>query len=350
MAFKIASSPHLQVRTPTHRLMMLVMLATIPGVLVQWYFFGWGNLVQIALAMLTCAAVEAVCIKLRGRDVKSTLSDNSALVTGVLLGICLPPLAPWYIAVLGSIFAIGIVKQVYGGMGQNLFNPAMAAYVTLLISFPAAMTQWLPPAPLAAQTLGLGDTINAILFGLSNIGSSIEALRLGIDGSTMATPLDTLKVDLTLGFTATEAMNKPIFQGLANQGWLWLNLAFLAGGLLLLALKVIRWHIPVAIIATLALLSFIDLLIDPDGSGGVIFHLLSGATMFGAFFIATDPVSAATSNKGRLIFGALIGLLVYLIRTLGGYPDAFAFAVMLANLSVPLIDYYSRPTTYGHRS
>ncbi|WP_298444486.1 electron transport complex subunit RsxD [uncultured Ferrimonas sp.] len=350
MAFKIASSPHLQVRMPTSKVMQLVALATLPGILVQWYFFGWGNLIQIALAVATCVGVEAACVALRGRDVKATLSDNTAVVTGVLLGICLPPLAPWYIAVLGAIFAIAIVKQVYGGIGQNLFNPAMAAYVTLLISFPAVMTQWLPPQPLAQQLIGFGDSLQAVLFGLDSINLSMEQLRLGIDGSTMATPLDTLKTDLTLGFTASESMTKPIFSALSSQGWLWLNGAFLLGGLILLKLKVIRWHIPVAVLASLALFSLLDLLLDPDGSGGVIFHMMSGATMFAAFFIATDPVTAATSTKGRLVFGGLIGLLVYLIRTLGGYPDAFAFAVMLANLSVPLIDYYTRPTTYGHRS
>ncbi|QIZ76207.1 electron transport complex subunit RsxD [Ferrimonas lipolytica] len=350
MAFKIASSPHIQARMPTSRVMQLVALATIPGVLVQWYFFGWGNLIQILLAVTTCVGVEALCVALRGRDIRAALSDNTALVTGVLLGICLPPLAPWYIPVLGGLFAIAIVKQIYGGIGQNLFNPAMAAYVTLLISFPAVMTQWLPPQPLAAQTIGLVDTVMAIINDLDSINLSMEQLRLAVDGTTMATPLDTLKTDLTLGFTASEAMQRPIFSNLASQGWFWLNAAFALGGLLLLKLKVIRWHIPVAVISSIALLSLADLLVDPDGSGGVVLHLMSGATMFGAFFIATDPVTAATSVKGRLVFGALIGLLVYLIRTLGGYPDAFAFAVMLANLSVPLIDYYSRPTTYGHRS
>ncbi|SHI19754.1 electron transport complex subunit RsxD [Ferrimonas marina] len=348
MAFKIASSPHMQDRLPTSKVMMLVVLCTLPGVLAQWYFFGWGNLVQIALAVVTALAAEAACVAMRGRSIKAALSDNTALVTGVLLGICLPPLAPWYIPVLGSLFAIVLVKQVYGGVGQNLFNPAMAAYVTLLISFPAQMTQWLPPQSLAETTLGLGDSIAAILTGLE--GAQVEALRLGIDGTTMATPLDTLKTDLTLGYTASESLAKPIFDGFVGVGWGWVNMAFLIGGLALLKLKVIRWHIPVAMLASLSLCALIGNLLHPDGTGSLSLHLFTGATMFGAFFIATDPVSAATSNRGRLVFGALIGVLIYLVRTFGGYPDAVAFAVMLANLSVPLIDYYTRPRTYGHRS
>ncbi|GAA5188605.1 electron transport complex subunit RsxD [Ferrimonas gelatinilytica] len=350
MAFKIASSPHLSSRTPTAKVMLLVALCTIPGVLAQWFYFGWGTLVQITLAVLTCLLAEAFCIRLRGRDVALTLKDNTALVTGLLLGICLPPLAPWYIPVLGSIFAIVLVKQLYGGIGQNLFNPAMAAYVTLLISFPAQMTQWLPPQHLAAQTLGLTESLVAIFAGFAPLDISFEALRLGIDGSTMATPLDTLKTDLTRGFTTGESLAKPIYGALGGEGWLWVNLGFLLGGLALLKLKVIRWHIPVAMLGTLSLCALLGMLLAPDATGPLGLHLFSGATLFGAFFIATDPVSAATSNRGRLAFGALIGLLVYLIRSFGGYPDAVAFAVMLANLSVPLIDYYTRPRTYGHRS
>ncbi|MBY5920083.1 electron transport complex subunit RsxD [Ferrimonas balearica] len=348
MAFKMASSPHIQGRMPTHRVMQWVALCTLPGIVAQWWFFGWGNLVQIALAVTTALVAEALCVKARGRDVRATLSDCTALVTGLLLGICLPPLAPWYVAVLGSVFAIVLVKQLYGGIGQNLFNPAMAAYVALLISFPLPMTQWLPPQALAATALGPLDTLMMVFTGTDAMGHSVDALRLGIDGSTMATPLDTLKTDLTLGLTAGESLNKPIFSTLAGVGWEWVNLAFLLGGLMMLKLKVIRWHIPVAMIASLGLCALIGQILHPDGTGSVTLHLLSGATLFGAFFIATDPVTAATSNKGRLVFGALIGLLVYLIRSFGGYPDAVAFAVMLANMSVPLIDYYTRPRTYGH--
>ena len=176
----------------------------------------------------------------------------------------------------------------------------------------------------------------------------MEQFRLGIDGMTMATPLDTLKTDLSMGLTTTESLTKAIFDGSTGVGWFWVNLAYLAGGLVLLKLKAIRWHISTGVLLGLFVASSIGFLLSPDTQASPLMHLFSGATMLAAFFIATDPVTAATSPRGRIIFGALIGVLVYIIRTKGGYPDAFAFAVLLANLCAPFIDYYVRPRTYGH--
>lgn len=348
MALNIASSPHANAPLRTHQLMAKVALCAVPGIAAQWYFFGWGNLIQIALAIVTALAAEALFTKLRGRAVFSAIGDNSALLTAVLLGICMPPLAPWWIVVLGAFFAIIVAKQLYGGLGQNLFNPAMVAYVALLISFPVQMTAWLPPQPLAAETLGFSDTLVMILTGSNSLGLTLPQLALGIDGTTMATPLDTMKTDLTLGFTAGESFAKPIFEGSTGVGWLWINAAFLLGGLIMLQQKLIRWHIPVSVLGALGICAVLGTALHPDGTGGLMFHWFSGAAMFGAFFIATDPVTAATSPKGRLVFGALIGVLVYVIRSFGGYPDAFAFAVLLANMCAPMIDHYTRPRTYGH--
>ena len=166
----------------------------------------------------------------------------------------------------------------------------------------------------------------------------------------MATPLDTLRTGLSRGLTLEESLQSPVFYGFAGTGWLWLNLAYLAGGLLLIQQNIISWRIPVAVLGSLFVLSAIAGLAAPDTLAGPLFHLFSGATMLAAFFIATDPVSASTTDRGRLWYGALIGLLVYIIRSYGGYPDAFAFAVLLANMCVPLIDYYTRPRTYGHKA
>ncbi|USD39286.1 electron transport complex subunit RsxD [Ferrimonas sp. SCSIO 43195] len=350
MAFKIASSPHATTHTKTSQVMQRVALCALPGIAAQWYFFGWGNLIQIAIAVVVALSAEALFVKLRRRPVMAALGDYSALVTAVLIGICMPPLAPWWIVALGAFFAIVVAKQLYGGLGQNLFNPAMVAYVALLISFPVQMTAWLPPQALAANALDLPSVLEMIFLGSNHLGLSMSQLSLGIDGVTMATPLDTLKTDLTLGLTAGESFAKPIFDGSFGVGWAWVNAGFLLGGLIMLKLKVIRWHIPVAVLAALGLSAFMGTMLHPDGTGGLVFHWFSGAAMFGAFFIATDPVTAATSTRGRLIFGALIGLLVYLIRSFGGYPDAFAFAVLLANMCAPMIDYYTRPRTYGHGS
>lgn len=349
MSFKIASSPHHHSRRSTANLMKLVAYAGIPGIALQAVFFGYGVLVQLLLAIITAWLSEALILWLRKKPILPRLTDHSALVTAVLLAISIPPYAPWWLIVIGTAFAIIFVKQLYGGLGNNLFNPAMAAYVLLLISFPVQMTQWLPPLPLQAVTLSPVDAICAVFTQYSCGGFSLSQLQQGIDGTTLATPLDTYRTDLAQGLTLSESYTKPIFQGFINVGWFWVNLAYLAGGLFLIQQKVISWRIPVAVISSLFLLSALGWLAAADANPSPLFHLFSGATMLAAFFIATDPVSASTTDRGRLYYGAMIGILVYIIRSFGGYPDAFAFAVLLANMCVPLIDYYTRPRTYGHK-
>ncbi|MCP3127362.1 electron transport complex subunit RsxD [Shewanella sp. KJ2020] len=346
MAFKIASSPHVTRNLHTSTVMQRVILCLLPGLVVQCAFFGWGTLVQVLLAIIVALSCEAAVMKLRHRSIKASLSDNSAMLTAMLIGVAIPPLAPWWMIVMGTAFAILIVKHLYGGLGHNLFNPAMAAYVLLLVSFPLQMTTWIAPSTIALHSPSLLDSLQLIF----NMGAHVnmDQFRLGIDGISMATPLDTLKTDLSMGLTSTESMSKAIFDGSTGVGWFWVNLAYLAGGLVLLKLKAIRWHISTGVLLGLFVASSVGFLLSPDTQANPLFHLFSGATMLAAFFIATDPVTAATSPRGRLIFGALIGVLVYIIRTKGGYPDAFAFAVLLANLCAPFIDYYVRPRTYGH--
>ncbi|OIN13984.1 electron transport complex subunit RsxD [Oceanisphaera psychrotolerans] len=346
MAFTISSSPHDRAPLDTATLMRRVCYCLIPGILAQCWFFGWGSLIQILLAVLTAYGAEALVLALRGRPLRQ-LKDNSALLTALLIGIALPSLAPWWLVVIGTAFAIIVAKQLYGGIGQNLFNPAMVAYVLLLVSFPLHMTSWLPPLELQLYPVTFADSLSAIFTGFTLDGFSPHQLRELADGTTMATPLDTLKTGFTQGHTGGEILSSPVFGGLAGIGWQWVNLAYLAGGLMLLRLKLISWPIPVAILGSLLLFSLLGFLVAPDGTASPMMHLLSGATMIGAFFIATDPVSASTTFRGRLIYGVLIGLLIYLIRTFGGYPDAVAFAVLLANITVPMIDALTKPTTYG---
>ena len=348
MAFKLASSPHLNTSSQTNTLMLKVMLCTLPGLIAQCYFFGAGALIQVGLAILTAVLTEALVLRLRNRPVAITLKDNSAALTGLFIGLAIPALAPWWIAVIGTIFAILVVKQLYGGLGNNIFNPAMAAYVMLLISFPLQMTTWVAPTGGALNEIGMLSSLQTVFQGASP--AEVLAYRAGIDGVTMATPLDTIKTSLATGLTINEALAKPTFESGFGIGWLWINIAYLFGGLCMLKLKLIRWQISVAIIASLFTFASIGYLLNPDTHTGPLLHLFSGATMLAAFFIATDPVTAATSTRGRLIFGALIGLIVYVIRTFGGYPDAFAFAVLLANLCAPFIDYYVKPRAYGHRT
>ncbi|WP_337841009.1 electron transport complex subunit RsxD [Rheinheimera sp.] len=350
MSFRVASSPHHHSQKKTSSLMRWVVLAALPGIAVQAWLFGYGVLVQLLLASVTALAAEAAVLVLRNKPVQLRLNDYSALVTAVLLAVSVPSYAPWWLVVIGTVFAIVVVKQLYGGLGHNLFNPAMAAYVMLLVSFPQPMTSWLPAAPLQSTALNPADAVCAIFTNYSCAGYSTSQLRQDADGLSMATPLDTLRTDLSKGLTTSESQQKSVFAYGAGEGWFWVNLAYLVGGLVLLQQKVIQWRIPVAMLGTLFGCSLLAWMISPDTHASPLFQLFSGAAMLGAFFIATDPVSASTTDKGRLVFGALIGLLVFVIRSFGGYPDGVAFAVMLANMTVPLIDYYSRPRTYGHQA
>lgn len=351
MNLNLASSPHQHIRRNTGQVMRLVLYALIPGILLQTWFFGFGTLIQIMLAIVTAIVTEAVILEMRKRDFERSLKDYSAVLTAVLLAISIPPFAPWWVIVIGTFFAIAIVKQLYGGLGFNLFNPAMAAYVMLLVSFPLQMTQWLPPQTLALYEHNVMDAVYTIFSRYSQEGLSLNQLRFGIDGTTMATPLDTVKTLLTKGLTYSESLQQRIFDSTLyslNVAWSWIAFGYLLGGLFLIKQKVINWHIPVGMIATLFAMALIMSFVDSDRFPSVLFHLFNGSIIVGAFFIATDPVSASTTNKGRLIFGAAIGAWVYLIRTWGGYPDAVAFAVIIMNMAVPLIDYYTRPRVYGH--
>ncbi len=348
MSFFIAGSPHMHNRRTTSSLMRWVAICALPGLIVQCYFFGWGTLIQLAFAIALALALEAGVMLARGRAPRQALRDNSALVSAWLLAVAVPPLAPWWIMAIGLIFAIVIAKHLYGGLGQNLFNPAMVAYVVLLIAFPVPMTSWSAPDSIAAHSVSFSQALSLIFTGFDPQGLSLLQIRSDLDGITMATPLDGMKTALKAGTSVTESMTMPIFNAFAGQGWMWVNFAYLVGGLILLQQRVIQWMIPVAFLLALTLLSTISWLVSPDNSPTPWFHLLSGATMLGAFFIATDPVSASTTVKGRLIFGAMIGALVYIIRTWGGFPDGVAFAVLIANMCVPLIDYYTKPRTYGH--
>ncbi len=350
MAFRIASSPYTHNRRSTSTIMLLVLLAALPGIAAQLYFFGWGNLIQVLIAAVAGVAAEAAILKMRKLPLSKTLGDNSALLTALLLGISIPPLAPWWLIVIGTVFAVVIAKQLYGGLGQNPFNPAMVGYVVLLISFPVQMTSWLPPDTLQSITPGFMDTLSMIFQGHTLAGHTMQQLQIGVDGISQATPLDTFKTGLRAGHSAEQLRAQPIYSGvIAGLGWQWVNVGYLVGGLFLLFTNSIRWHIPVSILLSLTLFSFVGWFFSPDSLVSPMVHLFSGATMLGAFFIATDPVTASTTNKGRLVYGVLIGLLVWLIRSFGGYPDGVAFAVLLANITVPLIDYYTQPRVYGHR-
>lgn len=341
MAFMTLSSPHAQGTNRTSVVMRQVMLACCPGLLALSYFFGPGSLINVVMACVTAVVCEAAILKLRSRPVAFYLNDCSALVTGVLLGLALPPYCSWWIVVVGTASAVLLAKHLYGGMGFNPFNPAMVGYVILLISFPVEMTQW----PLPRPVLGEDQSLVGPLSALGHIWWGTP-----IDGYSGATPLDAFKQNDALLVEQYYARTPIFAEGhWAGAGWEWVNIGFLIGGCYLLYRKIFTWHTPVSMLATMLVLSILFYDGGSANSGGSPFlHLLSGATMLGAFFIATDPVSSAVSTRGRLIYGAGIGALVYIIRVWGNYPDAVAFAVLLMNIAAPFIDFYTLPRTYGH--
>ncbi len=317
--------------------MLNVVLALVPALFTYILFFGWGILAQMLIAATTALLAEAFVLYLRKKPIGPALLDGSALVTAILIAFSIPPLAPWWISLSGTAFAIVIAKHLYGGLGYNPFNPAMVGYAMLLISFPREMTAWLSsgqPGP------GLLESLNIVFAG-----------NVIPDAITMASPLDSIKTEIARGQPISALAQTSSFSGVfAGKGWEWSNMAFLLGGAYLLYKKIIHWHIPVAVLSSLVVISTIFYVIDNGYYLSPLMHLFSGATMICAFFIATDPVTACTTPKGRLYYGAGIGILIYIIRTWGGYPDGVAFAVLLMNIAVPTIDHFTKPRVFGQKS
>ncbi len=322
--------------------MFKVLLALVPGIIAYVWVFGGGVLVTIALATATALAAETVMLRLRKRPVKPFLLDYSAVVTAWLLALAIPPLAPWWLIVVGTFFAIVVAKQLYGGLGYNPFNPAMIGYAVLLISFPAIMTKWPAALELTQFKLSFADQLHYILSGLL-------PNKLNIDAVTSATPLDYLKTQLTLKHELASITQAPLFGALGGKGGEVVTGAYLLGGLYLWQQKIISWHLPMTFLGALALVSGVFWLVNPAHFANPLFHLFSGASMLAAFFIITDPVSGPTTQKAKLYFAAGIGIITYLVRVYGGYPDGVAFAVIFMNICVPLLDAATQPRVFGHK-
>lgn len=347
----IKSGPYAHSESSVQRTMMTVLLALTPATLFNLYLFGWPAIFIFAVTIGACVAFEGISLLLAGRPLLRTLGDGSAILTGWLLAMTLPPWAPWWIGVLGAVFAILLAKQCFGGLGQNLFNPAMVARVALLISFPVVMTAWIPPHPLfSADAPSFAQALDI------TFGGGLP------DGVTAATALGFVKTELSRGI--------PVFQSLAEYGRSsglsytpdLMDLAtgykpgslgetsailILLGGIFLIRRGVISWHIPVAMLATILVMATLTNMANPARYAPGMFHLLSGATLLGAFFIATDYVTSPVSIKGQVIFGIGVGLLTWIIRTYAGYPEGVAFAVLLMNSLTPIIDQYTRPRMFG---
>lgn len=309
----------------TRSLMLTTTAALAPGIVLMTWYFGVGILINLTTAILVALITEAAALKLKSPDVALPVQvqDGTIVLTGALLGLCLPPLLPLWMVVLGTVLAVLLGKHVYGGTGQNVFNPAMVGYCILILSFPLGMSHW----PSIASTPGLIDTIAAKI-SLTNLPP--------YDGLTAATPLDSYR--FREGLTNAEFFQ--IDNTVNWQVWATINVGFLAGGLYLLSQRLIPWQTPVALLGTLLVLS----LVFYDGGSSVslgspLFHLLSGATMMAAFFVVTDPVTCPTFPLGLIIFGIGVGLITFIIRSIGAYPEGIAFGVLLMNACSPLIDH-----------
>ncbi len=334
-------APYISASPSVTSIMLRVLLALVPGIAAYVWVYGSGVLVSLALASITALGSEAILLHFRQRPLMPFLMDGSALLTAWLLALALPPLAPWWLVVVGTLFAIVIAKQLYGGLGYNPFNPAMVGYAVLLISFPAIMTQWPVPLALAHAQLGFLDQLHFIFTQALPGGVTLDAI-------SSATPLDYLKTQLKLQHSVGDILHAPVFGALGGRGFEVVAGAYLLGGLYLLQQRIISWHIPTAFLLTLAVLAAGSHLADPAQHAGAAFHLFSGASMLCAFFIATDPVSGPTTPRGKLLFATGVALLTWLIRSYGGYPDGVAFAVLLMNICVPLIDAATQPRVFGH--
>jgi electron transport complex protein RnfD len=335
-------SPFFTKSSSVGEIMFKVMLALIPGIALYIWYFGPAILVSITLASVTALATEAAMLKLRNRPLKPFLSDNSALLTAWLLALSIPALAPWWMVVVGTAFAVAISKHLYGGLGNNPFNPAMIGYAVLIISFPVHMTHWLTPHALGGIELSFTEQLGYIFNGVLPNGLTLDAV-------TMATPLDTLKTQLHLGLSVSDIRDMPIYGRLAGKGSEMVALGFAIGGIYLLLNRIITWHLPLAFLGTLFATAGLFHLLDPVHYVTPLFHWFSGAAMIGAFFILTDPVTSPTTAKGKIIFAAGVGVLTYLIRAFGGFPDGIAFATLFMNICVPLIDAWTQPKVFGKK-
>ena len=331
-------SPFVRLPVSVQAIMLKVLLALLPGIAAYVHFFGAGILVTLLLASLAALAGEAAMLALRRRPIRRFLADGSALVTAWLIALALPPIAPWWLVLTATLFAIVVAKHLYGGLGQNPFNPAMVAFCVSIIAFPSLMSQW----PASGHALDFLGQLR-LVFGAERV----------LDGVTGATPLDALRTALASGetrLTVAQAMaGLPGFGHLGGRGWEWIAGGYLIGGLWLMQQRVFTWHVPLAFLATLTLLAGGFHLAAPERFAAPLFHLFSGGTLLAAFFIATDPVSGAVTPRGKLIFAAGAATLTFFIRSFGAYPDGIAFAILLMNLCVPLIDMNTQPPIFGHK-
>lgn len=322
----VSPSPHIHTELTVPQIMRGVIIAMIPALLFSVYNFGFGAVYVTLLAILFCVATEYVIVRFLLKRPHS-IADGSAIITGMLLAFNVPTNLPWHIILIGSVVAVGVGKMSFGGLGNNPFNPALVGRVFLLLSFPVQMTSW----PQAGATWS-------------------------IDGVTGATPLGVLKDGLRAGNSVDELMQQmpsysDFFFGFQGGSLGEMSaFALLLGLIYMLYRKIITWHIPVSMLATVFLMTGIFWLIDPTSFANPIFHILTGGVMLGAVFMATDYVTSPFTHRGMLVFGVGIGIITVVIRLFGSYPEGVSFAILIMNAFVPLINSFAKQPRYGTKS
>lgn len=322
----VSPSPHVHAPVSTKSLMRDVVIALLPAVIVSVVFYGLGEIVVLATSVISCVLIEYLITRFLLKK-PSTICDYSAAVTGILLALNLPYTTPWWVVFIGALFAIGVVKMTFGGLGQNIFNPAIAGRVFLLVSFPSYMTKWQMPQGL-----------------------------FGLDAVTGSTPLGMITEGLAKGLPVPEIMSA---NGLSYSQMLFANLggsvgeisalALLAGFVYLLVRRVIKPHITLSIWGTVAAVSLIFWLINPDRFTDPVFNLLTGGMILGSCFMATDYVTSPMTVKGGIIYGIGIGFITLMIRYFGSYPEGMSFAILIMNSVVPLINMWFHQKKYGRK-
>ena len=323
----VSPAPHVHGDESTRKIMKDVLIALAPSMLVAVYFYGLSAIKLLLVAVIACMGVEFLIQKYLMRT-KVTVTDLSAAVTGVLLALNLPPTTPWWVIVIGSVVAIGVAKMTFGGLGHNIFNPALVGRVFLLISFPVVMTDWTVPS---------------------------SWFRPGVDAVTGATPLALIKEGLAQGQTVEQILSanpdltygQMLFARAGGSAGEASALAIILGFVYLLIRRVIRPHIPVTIILTVAVMSGIFWLIDPSQYTDPLFNILTGGVLLGSVFMATDYVTSPMTAKGMVIYGIGIGIITVLIRFFGSYPEGVSFAILIMNSIVPLLNKYIKPARFG---
>lgn len=321
----VSPAPHIHTSRTTRSLMGDVCIALLPAVLVSILYYGFHAILLYCVSIATCCGLEWLVTKYVLKK-KSTCGDLSALVTAILLALNLPPMCPWWVVMIGGIVAIGVAKLTFGGLGQNLFNPAIVGRIFLLVSFPVQMTTWTAPAGFIA------------------------------DGFTGATPLGLINEGLLAGQSVPEILAaanftpaQALFASIGGSAGEISALALLAGFVYLLVRKVIKPYITLTIWATVALMAFIFNAVNPDQFTGPLFNLLTGGVLLGSIFMATDYVTSPMSNLGGVVFGFGIGVITMLIRYFGAYPEGMSFAILLMNACVPLINSAFKQRKFGRK-